>query len=168
MLTQTIWDLSGRRSMPCAKRIILLTATIGLGLASLAAAQQEGAKGVVAIRQATMDANAKHMNAIKAILTEDPQLIKLVAFHAEAIAEAAEYVPEMFPDGSTDKPTAALPVIWEKPDQFKQVAERAHVLAGKLAETSQGGDVQATLAAFAALGKEGCGGCHETFRKKQD
>ena len=83
------------------KRIVLLTATIGLGLASLAAAQQEGAKGVVAIRQATMDANAKHMNAIKAILTEDPQLIKLVAFHAEAIAEAAEYVPEMFPEGST-------------------------------------------------------------------
>ena len=154
--------------MPRAKRIILLTATISLGLASLAAAQQEGAKGVVAIRQATMDANAKHMNAIKAILTEDPQLIKLVAFHAEAIAEAAEYVPEMFPDGSTDKPTAALPVIWEKSDQFKQVAERAHMLAEKLAETSQGGDVQATLAAFAVLGKEGCGGCHETFRKKQD
>ena len=46
--------------------------------------------------------------------------------------------------------------------------ERARELAGKLAETSQGGDVQATLAAFAALGKEGCGGCHETFRKKQD
>jgi cytochrome c556 len=34
--------------------------------------------------------------------------------------------------------------------------------------SSQSGDVKATLAAFAALGKEGCGGCHETFRKKQD
>ena len=154
--------------MSHAKRIVLFTAAISLGLASLTAAQQEGAKGVVAIRQATMDANAKHMNAIKAILSEDPQLIKLVAFHAEAIAEAAEYVPEMFPQGSTQMPTAALPVIWEKQDQFKQAAERAHGLAGKLAETSQGGDVQATLTAFAALGKEGCGGCHETFRKKQD
>jgi len=58
--------------MPRAKRIVLFTAAISLGFASLAAAQQEGAKGVVAIRQATMDANAKHMNAIKAILTEDP------------------------------------------------------------------------------------------------
>ena len=65
-------------------------------------------------------------------------------------------------------PTAALPVIWDKQDEFKQAAERAHGLAGKLAETSQGGDVQATLSAFAALGKEGCGSCHETFRKKQD
>jgi cytochrome c556 len=168
MLTQTIWDLSGRRSMPRAKRVILLTATISLGLAPLAAAQQEGAKGVVAIRQATMDANAKHMNAIKAILSEDPQLLKLVAFHAQAIAEAAKYAPEMFPQGSTQKPTAALPMIWEKPDQFKQAAARGHELADKLAQTSQGGDLQATLAAFAALGKEGCGGCHETFRQKQD
>jgi cytochrome c556 len=150
------------------RRIVLFTATLSLGLASLAVAQQEGAKGVVAIRQATMDANAKHMNAIKAILTEDPQLLKLVAFHAQAIAEAAAYAPEMFPQGSTQKPTAALPAIWEKPDQFKQAAERGHGLAEKLAETSQGGDVQATLAAFAALGKEGCGGCHETFRQKQD
>ena len=80
--------------MSHAKRIVLFTAAISLGLVSLAAAQQEGAKGVVAIRQATMDANAKHMNAIKAILSEDPQLIKLVAFHAEAIAEAAKNMPE--------------------------------------------------------------------------
>jgi cytochrome c556 len=36
------------------------------------------------------------------------------------------------------------------------------------AATSRGGDVPATLATFAALGKEGCGGCHETFRKKED
>ena len=150
------------------RRIVLFTATISLGLASLAAAQQEGAKGVVAIRQATMDANAKHMNAIKAILTEDPQLLKLVAFHAQAIAEAAEYVPEMFPQGSTQKPTAALPAIWDKPGEFKQAAERAHGLAEKLAQTAQGGDVRATLAAFAALGKEGCGGCHQTFRKKEE
>ena len=154
--------------MPCGKRIVLFTATLGLGLAPLAVAQEQGAKGVVAVRQATMEANAKHMNAIKAILTEDPQLLKHVAFHAQAIAEAAEYAPEMFPQGSTQPPTAALPVIWEKPDQFKQAAERAHGLAEKLAETSRGGDVPATLAAFAALGKEGCGGCHETFRKKQD
>ena len=154
--------------MPRGKRLILFTATLGLGLAPLAVAQQEGAKGVVAVRQATMDANAKHMNAVKAILTEDPQLVRHVAFHAQAIAEAAEYVPEMFPQGSTQPPTAALPSVWEKPDQFRQAAERAHGLAEKLAETSQGGDVPATLAAFAALGKEGCGGCHETFRKKQD
>ena len=47
-------------------------------------------------------------------------------------------------------------------------ARKAQDLARKLAETARGGDAKATLAAFGALGKEGCGGCHETFRKKQD
>ena len=36
--------------MPRRKRLILFTATLGLGLAPLAVAQQEGAKGVVAVR----------------------------------------------------------------------------------------------------------------------
>jgi cytochrome c556 len=151
-----------------AKLAVLLTAGAGLGLVTMATAQEKGAKGVVAVRQATMEANAKHAGAIKFILAEEPGLIKQVAFHARAIAEAAEYVPAMFPQGSTQSPTNALPAIWEKPDQFRQAAERAHGLAEKLAETAEGGDVQATQAAFGVLGKEGCGGCHETFRKKEN
>jgi cytochrome c556 len=154
--------------MQRGKYVVLLAAGLGLGLASLAVAQEKGAKGVVAIRQATMGANGKHMGAIKVILTEDPQLLKHVTVHAQAIAEVLEYVPEMFPKGSDQQPTWALPVIWEKPDQFGQAAKRAHELAEKLAETAKGGEVQATLAAFATLGKDGCGGCHDTFRKKQD
>ncbi len=72
----------------------------------------------------------------------------------------------MFPPGSDQQPTAALPVIWTDQAGFKAAAEKAEGLAEKLAEAAKGGDAQATLAAFAALGKEGCGGCHETFRKK--
>ena len=37
----------------------------------------------------------------------------------------------------------------------------------QLVDAAKGGDAKATLAAFAALGKEGCGGCHQTFRKKE-
>jgi cytochrome c556 len=109
-----------------AKLAVLLAAGAGLGLVSMAAAQEKGAKGVVAVRQATMEANAKHVGAIKFILTEEPTLIKHVAFHARAIAGAVEHAPEMFPQGSTQAPTDALPAIWEKPDQFRQAAERAH------------------------------------------
>ena len=48
----------------------------------------------------------------------------------------------------------------------RQRAEKAEGLAEKLAEAAESGDAKATLAAFATLGKEGCGGCHGTFRKK--
>ena len=145
----------------------LLLPLVAAGLAATAAvAADKEAKGIVAVRQNAMDANGGHVGAIKAILTEYPQAINLVVPHAEAIAAVALTVPDMFPKGSDQPPTNALPAVWEKPDEFKAAAQKAHDLAQKLAETAQGGDVQATLAAFGALGKEGCGGCHETFKKR--
>ena len=61
------------------------------------AQDQPKATGVVAVRQAAMKANGDHMAAIKAILTEYPQLIGHVEFHAEAIKETAEYAPGHVP-----------------------------------------------------------------------
>jgi cytochrome c556 len=150
--------------------VVLLAAGLGVGMTSLALAQQKGAKGIVAIRQATMDANGGHMSAIKFILTESPDLLPQVMFHAEAISQASGYTDVLFPKGSDQGlgPTAALPAVWEKPDEFKQAGERARSLADKLAEVAKDGDAKATLAAFATLGKEGCGGCHQTFRKKDN
>ena len=140
-------------------------AVVAAGTAVLAQDQPK-ATGVVAVRQATMKANADHMNAIKSILTEYPQLIGQIEFHAEAIKETAEYTPGMFPPGSDQPASWALPTVWSDQAGFAAAAEKAEGLAGKLAEGAKGGDVQATLAAFAALGKDGCGGCHQNFRKK--
>ena len=152
-----------------SRHLTLAVAAVGIAAATVVLAQDEPkATGVAAVRQATMKANGAHMAAIKAILTEYPQLITAVEFHAEAIKEAAEYTPAMFPSGSDQQPTAALPVIWTDQAGFQAAAEKAEGLAEKLTEAAKGGDAQATLAAFTALGKEGCGGCHETFRKKQD
>jgi cytochrome c556 len=145
--------------------IALLVGGVALGAIGPGSAQDK-ATGIVAVRQMTMKANGDHMGAIKAILTEQPQLVKRVAWHAEALAESAEYTAELFPQGSDQSPTAALPAVWSDQKGFAAAAKKAEGLARKLAETAAGGDVQATLAAFGALGKEGCGGCHETFRKK--
>jgi cytochrome c556 len=56
--------------------------------------------------------------------------------------------------------------VWEKPDDFAAHAKKLEELATKLTETARGGDAKTTLAAFATMGKEGCGGCHTTYRKK--
>ena len=34
----------------------------------------------------------------------------------------------MFPEGSTQKPTEALPVIWENWDEFEKIAEKCNEL----------------------------------------
>ena len=147
------------------RHVLLPLVAAGVTVTAAVAADKD-AKGVVAVRQNVMDAQAAHMNAIKFILTEYPQTMDLVAAQANSIVETTGTIPEMFPKGSDQPPTNALPAVWDKQDEFKAAAQKAHELAQKLAETAKGGDAKATLAAFGALGKEGCGGCHETFRKK--
>lgn len=146
--------------------LVLAVVTLGALGGSIAGAQEEKATGVVAVRQAAMKANGDHMTAIKAILTEYPQLLAQVEYHADALKESAEYTPAMFPPGSDNSPTWALPPVWSDAAGFKAAAEKAEGLAEKLAEAAKTGDAKATLAAFATLGKDGCGGCHGTFRKK--
>lgn len=124
------------------------------------------ATGIVAVRQATMKANGAHMAAIKAILSEQPDLIKQVHFHAEAIEEAMEYTAVLFPPNSSQPASWALPTVDSDQTGFKAASAKAHELAEKLTEATKGNDPKAILAAFATLGKEGCGGCHQTFRKK--
>lgn len=147
------------------RHVLLPLVAAGVTVTAAVAADKD-AKGVVAVRQNVMDAQAAHMNAIKFILTEYPQAMNLVAAQASSIVDTTGTIPEMFPKGSDQPPTNALPPVWDKQDDFKAAAQKAHELAQKLAETAKGGDTKATLAAFGALGKEGCGGCHETFRKK--
>ena len=59
-----------------SRHLTLAVAAVGIAAATVVLAQdQPKATGVVAVRQATMKANGDHMAAIKAILTEYPQLI---------------------------------------------------------------------------------------------
>lgn len=140
----------------------------GVAAASVAAAQEQPQNpGVVGVRQNTMRANAAHMGAIKQIISEYPQALPLVADNAMAIAAIAEHTPELFPDGSDKDGSKATAAVWKDQAGFEKAAKNAHQLALKLGEAAKGGDPQATLVAFGELGKNGCGGCHQTYRQKQ-
>jgi cytochrome c556 len=153
-----------------SRQLTLGIALLGVVAGTAVLAQEEGppATGVVAVRQATMKANAGHAGAIKSILSEYPQALSQVAYHAAAIRDSSEHVPSLFPAGSDEPPTQALPAVWSDQAGFKAAADKTEVLAQKLVDAARTGDAQATTAAFATLGKEGCGGCHTTFRKKQN
>ncbi|MFM9841866.1 MAG: c-type cytochrome [Dongiaceae bacterium] len=91
---------------------------------------------------------------------------------AGEIKEDSEKIVALFPKGTGMDDgvgkTGAKKEIWEKPDDFKAKAENLAMLAGKLEEAAAGGDKQQIADAFGALGKDGCGGCHQTFRQKLD
>ena len=148
-------------------RLLALGVLAAVATGSVAVQAQE-ATGIVAYRKAVMKSLGAHMGALKSILTDQTQLIDQVALHAHAIGETAKITPVMFPEGSLDAPTEALPVIWEDWAGFEAAAGTLTELASALAETSKGGDAQATLAAFGKMGKEGCGGCHNEYRKKKE
>ena len=88
------------------KQLHVAVAALGVLGGTAVLAEEQKATGVVAVRQATMKANGDHMTAIKAILTEYPQLLGQIEFHADAIKETAEYTPAMFPAGQ--RPAADL------------------------------------------------------------
>ena len=80
-------------------------------------------------------------------------------------AEAGEKAPALFPDNSkTGGDTAALPPIWENKADFNAK------LAKFASESKAAGDATKDLDTFKIQITEvrkNCGGCHQTYRKRQ-
>lgn len=146
--------------------------TVAFGLAlALATAGGVAAESPIKARQGEMDAMGKRMNAIKETVIEGKGgTLAEVAAHAESIAGKLPQVPSWFPPGSDQGPeeTWALPKIWQDFAGFEAAARNARALADRLVAAAKSGDRSATVQAFAALGKEGCGGCHTPYRRPQD
>ena len=121
---------------------------------------------MIAQRKALMDLQGATATGIQAALKAGD--LATVAKLAGALHSSAAVIPTFFEKGSGPEAgnTKALPVIWEKPDDFKAAAMKLGTGADKLVEAAKGGDAAATGAAFAEMGKNGCGGCHGTFRAK--
>lgn len=151
------------------KRGLTAFTVLGVMIAGAAVMAQEQPQnpGVVGVRQNAMRASAAHMGTVKKIVSEYPQALPQVADHAMALASLAEHTPELFPEGSEKDGSKALPAAWSDKAGLEKSAKTAQQLAMKLGEAAKGGDAQATLAAFGELGKNGCGGCHQTYRQKQ-
>lgn len=96
----------------------------------------------------------------------------MVAAEAKKVASIAAKLPGMFPKGTEmamyKEATGAKPEIWSMSGDFKAAADKLASLAMNLekAAMASGADQKSIGAAFGPVGKEGCGGCHRTFRQK--
>lgn len=96
----------------------------------------------------------------------------MVAAEAKKVASIAAKLPGMFPKGTEmamyNGATGAKPEIWSMSGDFKAAADKLASLAMNLEKvaSASGADQKSIGAAFGAVGKEGCGGCHRTFRQK--
>jgi cytochrome c556 len=117
-------------------------------------------------RETLMKGFGKQMGVVKGVVTEGKGTLADVVTAAQAIEAGDTKIPSVFPQGTNGGDSEALPVIWQQWSDFEARATNMGELAAKMEQAAASGDQAATLAAFAALGKNGCGGCHETFREK--
>jgi cytochrome c556 len=83
------------------------------------------------------------------------------------IAMDAHRIPDLFPKGSTDPKSRALPAIWEKWDEFVKLAKQLEEQAQSLSTAAGSGDDEflreKSKKMFAT-----CKSCHDQFRKPED
>ena len=141
-------------------------AALALSVSAGTAAAHSGASGVVKERMELMKDIAEQMKQIGAMIKGE------AAFDAAAVRSAADTVaahagamPELFPEGSTDAPSEALPVIWQDWEAFRGLAADLEDSAGALSEAAAAASgAGAIRAPFASVGRT-CSACHEDFRQ---
>lgn len=141
---------------------LALTA-FGLGAADIAAADPAGE---LKYRKSVMKGQSAHLGAIFGILKNETANKGHLAAHAAALAHLGKAAADVFPTGSNVGDSDALPVIWEKPDAFKEQLAALAKTTADLDAAAKAGDMAAVGAAAGAVGKS-CGGCHDDFRKKK-
>ena len=118
-------------------------------------------------RQAVMDAMKGHISALSLMAfgkVDDPGFIDR---HAMALASLGEELEHVFPAGSGDGETHALPIVWEEPDRFAEALREAKAATAGLRDAIAGGQRQEIAKAFNATG-DACKGCHERYREEHE
>jgi cytochrome c556 len=147
-------------------RALTVFATIALG-ASVALAQQNPIKE----RKELMKNNADQAKIGAAMVKgEDPFDLAKAQKIFSAFENTATKAPALFPDNSIDQATAddpytAKPEIWQNMDDFK--ARLAKFGDDAKAASTSVKDLNSFKAAFANIGKNDCGGCHDKYRLKK-
>jgi len=133
---------------------------------SVANAQSASEEQAIKFRKSVMKSVGGAMGGMAAVVKGEVSAEHAVPL-AHTMYEVSKVVPHVFPEGSDFGETAALPVIWAKPAEFKLAVAAFQAAALNLSKASHGGDMQAFGQAFGELGKA-CKGCHENFRKKKE
>ena len=133
-----------------------------------AALAHKEATGIIAERMAAMKNMGNELKAVGDMLVGNaPFDAAAVVQHAAALHENCHRTTTLFPPGSIDHHSRALPAIWEKPDAFQEAMQRLHSATEAFVTTASVGDRAMLAASFEQIGKI-CSGCHEAFRSPEN
>jgi cytochrome c556 len=139
--------------------------------AAVQLAQNDQAE-IIIQRQGLMKTLGDHAGAINGFVEEDKGPALDVAKRAADIQRRASELVTLFPAGTgvddNVTETAAKMEIWQQRSEFEAAAANLGDLAGALWQAAATEDKQQIADAFGRLGRDGCGGCHQTFRVRRD
>ena len=140
---------------------------VALTMAATTISAQDMGK-VIEYRRTLMKADGAHAAEILLILNgQVPFGTEHIVAHAEAIHAMSKLYNDIVPPGSGPEAgdTNALPAIWQEMDEWKEYSAKLEAESAKLVEVAKTGDKKAIADQVAVMGKQGCGGCHQDFRK---
>lgn len=143
---------------------------LALGFGVQPASAADDPASLVKYRKAIMKAIGGHMGALAAVAKGEVSFSDEAVGHAHAINEMSKNLLRLFPEGSdydSVGDTDALPAVWEQWANFEAAAKAFQDESAKMAEAAKSGDAAAFGQQVGALGRNGCGNCHDTFRYKK-
>lgn len=147
--------------------VCAMLAVAGIGIAATPAAADTAT--VIKQRAALMKQQGGDAKAIHDFLEGQAPKAKAVAAAAD-LTQTTRKIPSVFPAGSggvsPDGKFSTKPAIWSDWKEFLAVQSSANEKADALAAALKTDDKKRIGAAFADLGKNGCGGCHTKFREQ--
>jgi cytochrome c556 len=148
-----------------SKRVLAACCVLaGVGITGAALAQEDA----VAKRQDFMKAQGKDLGAVKAFIDGKGDLADAQKAGTD-LASRQTQILGLFPPktGMAEFPgkSYARPAIWAEWDKFVAAQKGAEQRSVALDSALKSGDKEKIGAAFADMGKNGCGGCHTPFRE---
>ena len=138
-------------------------AALILCIGSTAFAQEPTAKDLISYRQGVMEALGKHVGAISMMIRGKVPYDHMID-QANALAATANTVGDVFPAGSNEGRTDALPAIWEQEEDFRTKVTALEEAATNFASVAASGDKAAIGKALGAVGGS-CKGCHDDYKQ---
>lgn len=126
------------------------------------------AEGEIEYRKDVMLGMAAHLSALTELLARDMDFDEShVQAQAMSLGLNAQLAGSLFPPGSGKGDTAALPGIWQRPEQFLARAEAAEREGRNLVAAAESGDRELLVQSLKRLA-DACRDCHRQFRSEQE
>ena len=141
---------------------------VAFSFAPMAQAEDFDPEKVIKYRQDFMTAVKGHNNAIKSIVNGVVPYDNHLNMHIASLEALFKEIESLFPEGSDFGETNAKDAIWDNPEKFSKTSKEAIEALATFKGVASEGDKSKTRSAFKQFGKQSCGSCHKSFKKKDN